>query len=92
MFTTVLTVVAVLIAGVLLVAATRSSACHVVRSTTLTAPPSAVFRYMNDLRKFQEWSPWAKLDPSCQVTFDGPLPNAGLVVFWAATTKSALAR
>jgi hypothetical protein len=63
MLTTLLIVVAVLVIGVLLVAATRPADVRVSRTAALAAPPSAVFPHLNDLRKLQDWSPWAKLDP-----------------------------
>jgi hypothetical protein len=70
MLTTILIVVAVLVIGVLLVAATRPADVRVSRTATLAAPPRMVFPHLNDLRKFQDWSPWAKLDPNCRLTFE----------------------
>ena len=57
----------------------------VTRSATISAPPSAVFPYVNDLHKWQDWSPWAKLDPNAKVTFEGPEAGTG-----AATTGRRL--
>lgn len=31
------------------------------RAITIAAPPEAVFPYINDLKKFNAWSPWAKI-------------------------------
>ena len=31
----------------------------VARSTSIAAPPDTVFPYVNSLKKFNEWSPWA---------------------------------
>ncbi|HEU5080924.1 MAG TPA: SRPBCC family protein [Opitutaceae bacterium] len=87
MLATILIVVAALIVGVLLLAASRSSDVHVARTATLTAPPSAVFPHLNDLRKFQAWSPWAKLDPNCQVTFEGPATGIGSSFSWTGNNK-----
>src|SRR5689334_8492606 len=56
---TLVLIVAVLIAGVFLFAATRPSAYHVERSATMTAPPSTVFATINDLHQWENWSPWA---------------------------------
>ena len=33
------------------------------RSTVIAAPAAAVFARVNDLRKWDDWSPWAKVDP-----------------------------
>ena len=55
----------------------------VTRSATIAAPPSAVFPYVNDLHKWQDWSPWAKLDPNAKATFDGPQAGTGAVFSWS---------
>jgi carbon monoxide dehydrogenase subunit G len=59
----------------------------VVRSTSIAAPPSAVFERINDLRKFQEWSPWAKVDPNCKYTFEGPAAGQGAAFSWEGDAK-----
>lgn len=87
MLTTILIVVAVLVIGVLLVAATRPADVRVTRTATLAAPPSMVFPHLNDLRKFQDWSPWAKLDPNCQLTFEGPATGVGSSFSWTGNAK-----
>ena len=33
------------------------------RQATIAAPPAAVFEQVNDLKKWDAWSPWAKMDP-----------------------------
>lgn len=60
-------VFAVVIIGLLL-----PNKIHVERSTLIHAAPAAVFAFINDFRKFNLWSPWAKLDPDTQYTFSGP--------------------
>ena len=57
------------------------------RSTVITAPAAAVFAQVNDLRKWDDWSPWAKLDPAAKVTFEGPPAGAGAVFKWAGNDK-----
>ena len=47
------------------------------RQTVIAAPAAAVFAQVNDLRKWDDWSPWAKLDPDAKVTFSGPQSGAG---------------
>lgn len=41
------------------------------RSATMNAPAATVFAQVNDLHKWQAWSPWAKLDPTAKSTFVG---------------------
>jgi uncharacterized protein YndB with AHSA1/START domain len=57
------------------------------RSATIAAPPSAVFPHINDLHKWQEWSPWAKLDPNAKTTFDGPPAGVGAAFLWAGNRE-----
>ncbi len=54
----------------------------VARSTVIAAAPEAVFPYMNDLRKFHQWSPWAARDPGMKVTFEGPDEGEGQKMSW----------
>lgn len=42
----------------------QPSEFKVKRSATLAASPKALFEYVNDQHKFQEWNPWMKLDPT----------------------------
>ena len=60
---TFVAVVALILVFVVLVA-TRPADFRVTRSATIPASPAAVFEQVNDLDKWQEWSPWAKLDPT----------------------------
>ncbi len=58
------------------------SAVSVVRSASIAAPPDAVFPYVNSLKKFNEWSPWAARDPDMKQTFEGPEKGVGMKVSW----------
>jgi hypothetical protein len=42
------------------------------RTTAIAALVDAVFEHVNDLHKWDAWSPWAKLDPDAKVAFEGP--------------------
>lgn len=74
---------AVVVVVFVIVVATRPTDFRVVRSTTIAAAPDAVFPHLNDLKKWQEWSPWAKLDPKCKNTFEGPVAGPGAKFSWA---------
>lgn len=54
----------------------------VTRSGTIEAQPAAVFPYVNDLRKLNEWSPWARLDPNIKNEFSGPEAGEGAKFHW----------
>jgi len=57
------------------------------RSTAIAAPAAAVFGHVNDLKKWDDWSPWAKLDPNAKVTFSGPQAGVGASFRWDGNDK-----
>ncbi|MBU1210834.1 MAG: SRPBCC family protein [Alphaproteobacteria bacterium] len=54
----------------------------VARSTVIAAPPEAVFQHVNDLKKWDAWSPWAKRDPDAKAEFEGPESGKGAIFKW----------
>jgi hypothetical protein len=42
------------------------------RTTTINAPAQQIFDQANNLRNFNNWSPWAKLDPNAKWAFSEP--------------------
>jgi hypothetical protein len=69
------------------VVALQPSDFRVQRSKVVAAPPSAVFAQVNDFHNWQEWSPWAKLDPNATATFEGPDSGEGAVFRWAGNDE-----
>lgn len=53
------------------------------RTATMSASPDIVFAHVNSLRKWQEWSPWAKLDPDAKIAFEGPESGVGAIQKWS---------
>src|SRR4030095_9507036 len=64
------------------------SAAHVERSVSIAAPPGAVYEIVNDLRRFNEWSPWFEKDPNARYTFSGPQSGVGSRLQWSSTDSS----
>ena len=62
--------------------ATRPSEFLIVRSRTMAAPPEVVHAYVNDFRKWAEWSPWEKLDPTLMREYSGAPVGAGASYHW----------
>jgi hypothetical protein len=62
--------------------ATRPEEFSVSRSATFAAPAPAVFAQVNELKKWQAWSPWAKKDPQMKQIYEGPAAGAGAVTSW----------
>lgn len=60
----------------------------VARSMVINAPESVVFPYLNNLHRFNDWSPWAARDPEMQVTFAGPEAGKGAQIQWSSGKQS----
>jgi hypothetical protein len=60
---------------------------RITRSAVIAAPAAAVFPHVNDLRRWQDWSPWARLDPAATVTFAGPQAGVGASLRWDDNDK-----
>src|SRR5688572_18318897 len=65
----------------------RPDEFKVARSATIAAPPAAVFEQVNDFHKWDNWSPWAKLDPACKNTFSGAVAGKDAGFAWAGNNK-----
>ncbi len=72
---------------VCVIAAFQSDEMSVTRSTTVAAPPEAVFKVVNDFRQWDAWSPWSKLDPNMKKSLEGPPEGAGAVYKWSGNNE-----
>jgi hypothetical protein len=79
--------VAIVIAAFVALVFIQPSDFQIARTTTITAPARTVFDQVNDLRKWDAWSPWAKLDPAAKVSFEGPQAGPGAVFKWSGNDK-----
>ncbi len=70
-----------------IVVATRPADFRITRTTSIAAPPAAVFAQVNDFHKWEGWSPWAKLDPTMKTTYDGPAEGPGAGYAWAGKSE-----
>lgn len=78
---------AVIIVLLVAVVSMQSSEFRVSRSAAISAPPSEVFVQVNDFHKWKAWSPWAKLDPNSNETFEGPSAGTGAIFAWAGNRE-----
>ena len=76
-----------LIAAFLVVVWFQPDDYRLTRSTVIAAPAAAIFGHVNDLRRWDDWSPWAKLDPNAKVTFSGPQAGPGATFRWSGNDK-----
>ncbi len=75
---------AIVLGILILIGLALPSSVHVERSVTINSTPSAVFAMVNDIRKFNQWSPWAGIDPDTQFTFEGPPTGTGAKMQWSS--------
>jgi uncharacterized protein YndB with AHSA1/START domain len=75
-------VVAIIIAGVLIFAATKPDTFRVERSAVIKAPPEKIFAILNDFQKWGSWSPWENKDPAMKRTFGATTSGKGAKYAW----------
>jgi len=75
------------LAILLMVVAMQPATFHVTRSLAMAAAPEKVFVHVNDLHKWDGWSPWAKLDPNAKNYFEGPGAGVGATMRWEGNMK-----
>lgn len=54
------------------------------RSIEIAAGPELVYDYVAGFSRFNEWSPWADLDPDAQYTVSGPGQGSGARMEWSS--------
>jgi uncharacterized protein YndB with AHSA1/START domain len=75
-------VLAVAIATVLVLAATKPDTFSVQRAVMVKAPPESIFSLINDFHRWGTWSPYENKDPAMQRSYDGAESGKGAVYAW----------
>jgi len=83
----ILILVAIAVIAFLVVVAMQATDFRITRTNTISAPASAVFVEVNDLHRWDAWSPWAKLDPAAKNAFEGPSSGTGALMRWAGNKE-----
>lgn len=78
----VLALVVLAVAGFCVAVAMQPSDFKIVRTATISAPPEKVFEHVNDFKKWDAWSPWAKIDPSMKKELSGAPSGKGASYYW----------
>jgi hypothetical protein len=79
----VVAICALIVVGLVAVAAMQPSEFHVERSATMAAPDAKIFAQVNDFHKWEDWSPWLELDPAAKNSFEGSSSGEGAIFRWA---------
>jgi uncharacterized protein YndB with AHSA1/START domain len=82
MLKTVGIVLVLLIAGVVVFAATRPDSFRVQRTASIKAPPEKIYALITDLKGWKAWSPYDKKDPAMKRTLSGAPSGKGAIYEW----------
>jgi effector-binding domain-containing protein len=55
------------------------------RRIDIDRPAATVFAVIDNLARFNEWSPWFDLDPAAKYRFEGPSSGPGAIMHWAGS-------
>jgi hypothetical protein len=83
MFKKILIGLAVILVVLVIVISMQPSDFRISRSAAIAAPPATVFAQVNELRNWEAWSPWAKMDPGMKQTYEGPPAGTGAISKWS---------
>ena len=81
--------VAILVALVLIIAASKPKSFHIQRFITIDAPPDQVFPLVNDLHN---WPRWGEEDSSVRRTYSGPENGKGAIAEWKGSGREGEGR
>ncbi len=76
----VIVVLAALVLGVLV--AKKPDEFRVTRTAMINAPTETIFSHVNNLHKWEAWSPWAKMDTDAKMAFQGPAEGVDAQFSW----------
>ena len=85
-------VVVLLVAAVLIFAATKPDAFRIERAASIKAPPEKIFPLINDFHLWVSWSPWENLDPALKRTYSGAANGKGAAYAWEGNSKVGAGR
>jgi hypothetical protein len=75
-------VLAIAIAAVLILAATKPASFSVQRAIAMTAPPDRIFPLIDDFQQWRSWSPYEDKDPGMKRGYSGATSGKGAVYTW----------
>ena len=84
-------VLAVLIAAVLVFAATKPDSFRVQRTVSIQAPPEKILPLISDLHAWSAWNPFEK-DPAMKKTYSGAASGRGAVYEWDGNSQVGAGR
>lgn len=53
------------------------------RKIRIAAPAEVIYPHVNNLHLWDNWSPWAKMDPNSVAAYEGPQQGVGTIMRWS---------
>lgn len=75
------------IVGVLIYAARKPDSFRIERSISIPTTPENIFPLINDFHQWEAWSPWEKIDPAVQRTYNNIANGVGATYEWKGNNK-----
>ncbi|MBI2275928.1 MAG: SRPBCC family protein [Dechloromonas sp.] len=66
----------------LIYVATKPDTFRVERSISIKAPAEKIFPLIDDFHRWEQWSPWEKVDPALKRTYSGAASGRGAAYAW----------
>ena len=79
---TIAVILAIAIAAVLVLAATKPNTLRVQRSAGINTPPERIFPLISDFHQWLTWSPYEQKDPAMKRTYSGAERGKGAAYAW----------
>lgn len=73
---------AVVVIGLLVIAAFKPTEMTITREITINATADKLFPYINNIKKSYDWMPWAEGDLNIEIKFSGPEEGVGASSSW----------
>ena len=84
-----LAVIGALAIAFLVYVAMQPSEFRIERSAEIQAPAETLLPFINDLRGFNRWNPFAKADPDTNIEYSGPASGVGAAYDWTGKKSGA---
>jgi hypothetical protein len=85
-------VLAIAIAVVLILAASKPATFRVERTIDVKAPPEKIFPLINDFHQWVSWSPYENKDPAMKRSYSGAESGNGAVYGWEGNSNVGAGR
>ncbi|MEH2592402.1 SRPBCC family protein [Bradyrhizobium sp. AZCC 1721] len=80
--TVIAAILAIAVAIVLILAATKPNTLRVQRAISIKAPAERIFPLISDFQQWRNWSPYEEKDPAMKRTYSGAERGKGAVYAW----------